>query len=358
VADRLGIPLYVLDLSDAFSPIIDYFVAEYARGRTPNPCVLCNSRIKFGRLIAQADQIGAKYVATGHYARTLKMGTGTFFANRASPGSALASDNDAKKEPVPIFIARAANVAKDQSYALFAIARENLGRILLPIGEVADKAAVRQRARDLGLNVHDKPDSQEICFVPDDDHVVFLRRRLEGKRNGLTIDHCPLPIEEGSLAVASEWSMVNGQWSMDHQKVSPFSPGNIINSSGKVLGRHEGFAGFTIGQRHGLRVGGLAAPHYVTRIDPGSGDVTIGPREETLSRHLRASAANWHADVPDEFDAIVQVRYNHRGAAGHVRRTSPDGFEAQFREPVAAITPGQAAVVYDGDRLLGGAWID
>jgi tRNA-uridine 2-sulfurtransferase len=292
VADRLGIALYVLDLSDEFQPIIDYFTAEYSRGRTPNPCIHCNSRIKFGRLIRHADQLGARYVATGHYARMIQ--------SQGQPA-----------------IARATNVAKDQSYALFAISRQNLGRMLLLIGEIADKQAVRGQARELGLNVHDKPDSQEICFVADDDYGALLRQR------------CPDAIKAG----------------------------NIVDSSGKVLGRHEGFTDFTIGQRHGLRVGGLKEPYYVTRIDAATGDVTIGPRSETLSSHLRAAGANWHADTAAEFEAIVQIRYNHRGAPARVRRTGEDAFEAEFHEPVWSVTPGQAAVIYDGDRMLGGGWI-
>lgn len=292
VADRLGIPLYVVNLGDEFAPIIDYFVAEYAVGRTPNPCVLCNSRIKFGRLLHQADQLGARYVATGHYAQMVDAG--------GSPA-----------------IARACNVAKDQSYALFAIARAGLGRMMLPIGEIADKQTVRDIARELGLNVHDKPDSQEICFVADDDYAGFVRGRA------------PESVKAGS----------------------------IVDSSGKVMGRHDGFTNFTIGQRHGLKVGGLREPHYVTRIDAASGDVTIGPRAETMSSYLRAADATWHAETAGEFEAIVQIRYNHRGAPARVRRCGDDAFEVDFHEPVSSITPGQAAVVYDGQRLVGGGWI-
>ena len=293
VADQLGIALYVLNLGDIFGRIVDDFVAEYARGRTPNPCIHCNSRIKFGRLIEQADLVGARYVATGHYARIV----------------------DPPQGPA---IARARHAGKDQSYALFAIERRNLPRMLLPIGDFEDKAAVRQMARELNLNVHDKPDSQEICFAPDDDYVSLLRQR------------CPEALKGGRL----------------------------VDSSGKVLGAHDGFAAFTVGQRHGLRVGGLKSPYYVTRIDPLSGDVTIGPREETFSRHLRAGRANWQCDASDEFEALVQIRYNHRGAPARVRRTGPDAFEAEFHEPVSAVTPGQAAVVYRGDMLIGGGWIE
>jgi len=292
VAEGLGIDLYVLDLADAFEPIIEDFVAEYARGRTPNPCIHCNRRIKFGRLIERADSLGIPYVATGHHARV----------------------GDTPDGPA-IFRGRASE--KDQSYALFEVPRERLGRVRLPIGEIDDKEQVRRAARSLGLTVHDKPDSQEICFVPDDDYVALLRRR------------CPEALR----------------------------PGEIVNSAGEVLGMHSGYAQFTIGQRRGLGVA-MGVPMYVTAIDPATARVTIGPREQTLSRRLRAAKATWHADVPVEFDATVQVRYNHRGQRGRVRLTGEGAFEVQFAEDVHAVTPGQAAVCYDGDRLLGGGWIE
>jgi tRNA-specific 2-thiouridylase len=292
VACRLGIDLFVLDLADAFESIIEDFVAEYAGGRTPNPCIHCNARIKFGGLLERADSLGIRHVATGHYARIAR------FDGRPA-------------------IARAASRAKDQSYALFAVAGASLDRILLPIGDVADKDRVRQVARSLGLSIHDRPESQEICFVGDGDYVSLLRaRRPEALRAG-----------------------------------------EIVDSSGRVVGRHDGYARFTVGQRRGL---GVAAgePVYVTRIDPAAARVTIGPREETISRHLTASGANWHLPVAESFRAIVQIRYNHDGAAGRVDVTGADSFRVTFDEPVMAVTPGQAAVVYDGDRLLGGGWID
>ena len=292
VAEALGIHLYVLNLADEFEPIIDYFLAEYARGRTPNPCIHCNALIKFGRLVRQADSLGIDYVATGHHARRVEFGGAPAFA-------------------------RARATAKDQSYALFAVARETLGRVLLPIGEVDDKQQVRRIARDLGLDVHDKPDSQEICFVPNDDYVALLRERLP----------------------------------------DALRSGEIVDSGGRVLGHHDGYARFTIGQRRGVRVA-AGEPMYVTHIDPAGARVTIGPRQEVMTRRLRAAAANWHCDVPDEFDAAVQIRYNHRGQPGRVRRIAADAFEVEFAEDVSAVTPGQAAVVYDGDRLLGGGWIE
>ena len=288
VADALGIDLFVLDASREFARIIDYFVGEYALGRTPNPCIHCNTVVKFDRLVARANDLGIRYVATGHHARIV--------------GGA---------------IYRAPH--KDQSYALFGIARELLGRILLPIGEVAEKAQVRRMAAELRLPVADKPDSQEICFVPGS-YVELLRRR--------------------------------------HPRALKAGP--IVDTRGNVLGRHEGVGRFTVGQRRGLGVA-TGVPMYVTAIDPATATVTIGTREEVLAAGLVASGANWHVGPPPagaEFDAIVQIRYNHAGAPGRVRITGPETFEVRFDQPVAAVTPGQAAVVYQADRLLGGGWID
>lgn len=292
VADALGIDLQLLNLADVFERIIDDFAAEYSRGRTPNPCVHCNSLIKFGRLIEHADSLGARYVATGHHARIVN------YDGRPA-------------------IARGKARGKDQSYALFGIDRRRLRRILLPVGEADGKDRVRRLARELGLDVHDKPDSQEICFVSDDDYARVLADRAPEALRG----------------------------------------GNIVDSSGQVLGTHAGYGRFTIGQRKGLRVA-AGVPMYVTRIDPATATVTIGPREQVMSRRLTASRANWHCDVAGEFDAVVQVRYNHAGAAGTVRIISPETFEVEFEDDVSAVTPGQAAVVYRGDRLLGGGWID
>jgi tRNA-specific 2-thiouridylase len=293
VAEKLGFPLRVLNLQEEFSRIIDYFTAEYTAGRTPNPCIHCNTLLKFGRLVELADSLGIDYVATGHHARR------TEFAGKS-------------------VVARAVDVAKDQSYALFGVAAENVKKILLPIGELPDKQAVRAKAEALGLDVHDKPDSQEICFVPDDDYVALLA------------DRAPEALK----------------------------PGRIVNTAGEELGRHDGYARFTIGQRRGLKVA-AGVPMYVTRIDPATGDVTLGTREESCSRRLTAGRANWH--VPPEkteFDAVVQIRYNHRGAPARVQILDEQSFAVEFTEPVHAITPGQAAVVYQNDVVLGGGWIE
>ena len=292
-AHSLGIHLHVLDLRKEFTWVIDYFTTEYAQGRTPNPCVYCNRLMKFGKLVEFADSLGAENFATGHYARVVK-----------GDGKTL--------------LARAKSRQKDQVYALFYISPEVVPRIVLPLGEFSGKPEVRRRAEQLGLDAHSKPDSQEVCFIPDDDYVAFL------------------------------------------EKISPqiMTPGRIINTSGEQLGTHEGFARFTIGQRRGLRVA-AGVPMYVTRIDPVSGDVTLGTRQEVCGTKLTASKANWHAKPDcDEFDATVQIRYNHRGAPARVKITGEQKFDVEFLEPVHAITPGQAAVVFDGDILLGGGWIE
>jgi tRNA-specific 2-thiouridylase len=320
VAAKLGIDLHVLDVADAFAPIIDEFVAEYVAGRTPNPCVRCNRLIKFGKLMDVADQVGARYVATGHHARVLPVADCQLPIEEGTPPTGSPSDNGQwAMGDGQFLLARARARRKDQSYALFDIPRERLSRILLPIGEVDDKAEVRRRARELGLAVHDKPDSQEVCFVPDDDYVELLRRRAP----------------------------------------RALRPGPIRDATGRQVGRHEGYARYTIGQRRGLGVA-AGVPMYVTAIDPAEATVTIGPREAVMGARLRAARANWHATVPVEFDAMVQIRYLHSGAAARVRVTGEATFEVEFAEPVLAITPGQAVVAYDaGNRyVLGGGWIE
>jgi tRNA-specific 2-thiouridylase len=293
VANTLGIDLHVLDLGEAFGEIIDYFVAEYTAGRTPNPCIHCNMRLKFGRLADLATQLGIEHLATGHHARVVHR----------------------DGEPA---IARAKALGKDQSYALFGVRPDVLGRMVLPIGEIDDKARVRDMAKDLGLAVHDKPDSQEICFVADDDYTQLLAERSPQALRG----------------------------------------GRIVNTAGEVLGEHEGYGRFTIGQRRGLGVA-AGVPMYVVAIDPASGDVTLGTREEACGTDLQASGAVWHHyPAAAEFEAVVQIRYNHRGCPARVRVAEDGSFSAEFAEPVHAITPGQAAVVYDGETLLGGGWIE
>jgi len=318
VADALGIPLIEIDARDALEELQKTFGAEYARGRTPNPCVLCNADIKFAALLAQAHVLGFAQVATGHYARTGK------HAGRAA-------------------LFRAAVREKDQSYALHRLSADVLRCVVLPLGNVRGKTDVRRWARALGLPVHDKADSQEVCFVPDDDYVAWLAA------------HRP----------------------------DALTPGPIVDAAGTELGRHAGYSRYTVGQRRGLGVA-VGEPLYVTAIDAATATVTVGRRSEAAGRNLRATDVNWQCPPPAEpFEATVQVRYNHAGAAATVRPifhvedsdrrdapgppgggasggdpAGPAAFEADFHEPVHAIAPGQAAVVYVGDRLLGGGWID
>ncbi len=272
VAVRLGIPFHVLNFQGPFDRLIDHFVAEYNRGRTPNPCIRCNSELKFGRLVEYADAIGAEAVATGHYARIVETPAGPRLARGADP-------------------------AKDQSYVLFAVSPATVGRMVLPLGEWT-KDRVRAKAAELGLAVADKPDSQEICFVPDDDYAALVRRRTPGA----------------------------------------VRPGEVLDAAGMAIGTHPGHQHFTIGQRRGL---GIAAgsPVYVTAIDPVANTVTVGPAEALLRGELTCSNVNWLIDcerasgekqsaVSDEQSAIgdqgaritalVKVRYRAEAALATV----------------------------------------
>jgi tRNA-specific 2-thiouridylase len=295
VAGRLGIPFYALNFQPDFERIIDYFVDEYARARTPNPCVICNTQLKFGKLLRYADMLDAEFVATGHYARILR-------------------------DHARVRLARAVNQAKDQSYVLFGIRREDVGRCLFPLGEIADKATVRRLAVDLGLHVYDKADSQEICFVPDDDYKPLVRARRPATQR----------------------------------------PGEVRDATGQVLGTHAGVANYTIGQRRGLGIA-TGQPIYVTRLDVASNTVMVGPREELLSCGLIAENVNWLADTPADGaprPATIKIRHMHTPAAGTITPLSSGAVEVQFDQPQPAVTPGQAAVFYDDEVVLGGGWIE
>ncbi len=292
IAARLGVDFLTHDAGAAMERIKDAFCRAYENGRTPNPCILCNQWLKFGALFELADSIGAYFVATGHYARIV----------RGDGGAALY---------------RAAARDKDQSYALFGAARQRLERMCFPLGDCVGKTQTRAIVKEAGLVVHDKPDSQEICFVPDDDYRTLLAKRAE----------------------------------------RALRPGPILDIDGCVLGTHNGYGMFTIGQRRGVRVA-AAEPLYVCAIDPAACSITIAPRRFLYSKGLIAEQVNWLADLPETFRCTVQIRYNDRGAAALVRRTAPDQIEVLFDQPAFAVTPGQAAVLYDGDKLLGGGWID
>jgi tRNA-specific 2-thiouridylase len=308
VAAKLDIPLYVCNFKKDFGRIIDYFVDEYASGRTPNPCVRCNDWLKFGKLHEYAQQIGADFVASGHYARVDRSG-------------------DSPK------LLRGLDDAKDQSYVLFGAPRDRLREMLLPIGEYATKAEVRAIAEKYDLPVFDKPDSQEICFVPDNDYAGLVERRRPELR----------------------------------------VKGKILDQGGEIVGEHDGHHRFTLGQRRGL---GVAAgkPIYVVGKDPQANTITVGDNSELMSTRCGAREANWLVDesrFSDWSPVLAQHRYNSDPVPARVRicahedAETPSGragtFECVFDEPQRAVTPGQALALYDLERpeiVLGGGWID
>lgn len=294
VADRLDIPFYALDFESDFARIKDRFADEYLAGRTPNPCVLCNVWLKFGKLWSYGKQVGADFVATGHYARILP------------------DDNGQPR------VARAVDPSKDQSYVLYGLRRELLKHVLLPIGGYR-KDEIRALARERNLPVHDKPDSQEICFIPDDDYLRFVRDR-KGNRE---------------------------------------TAGPIVTTDGTTLGTHEGIEGFTIGQRRGLGVAATGTPRYVVDIEPATKTVTIGPREALERPGLVARDFNWQGEVPSVPHAcLAQIRARHRAVPATVFPPEGDTVTVQFETPQAAVTAGQVVTLYDGDVVLGGGWID
>lgn len=296
VADKLGIPYYVLNFRDLFQQtVVDYFIAEYAAGRTPNPCIACNRRVKFAGLLQKALALGAEYVATGHYAR-------------------IGYD-----EALGRFLLRkGVDHTKDQSYALYHLNQHTLKHFLMPLGGYT-KVETRRLAREFGLAVADKPDSQEICFVPDDDYQAFL----------------------GEKAPAS------------------LKPGDIIDTHGNVVGRHKGLPLYTVGQRKGL---GLAAgrPFYVVALDAERNQVVVGDNADVFASGLIAGDLNLIAfdTLPARFSASVKIRYGAREAPAVLTLLGDGQVRIIFESPQRAITPGQSAVFYEGDIVLGGGIIN
>jgi len=314
VADRLGIPFYAINLDRDFGRIIDYFVAEYTAGRTPNPCVQCNNWIKFGKLFDYADGIGAEFVATGHYARVASRELRVASADEAS----RAVPEPGRGTPA---LLRGLDASKDQSYVLFGVKRELLGRMLLPVGEF-EKPAIRRMAAQLGLNVAEKKDSQEICFVTRGRYDEFVRQRRAATGDG----------ED--------------------------TAGEYVLTDGSVVGRHGGIEGFTVGQRKGLGVA-FGEPKFVVRIERESRRVVLGDRQELGRSELTAANCNWlvdAADVPPRCE--VQIRYNAPAASANVAIDHDGRLHVQFDAPQFGVAPGQAAVCFDAERVLGGGWIE
>ena len=294
VAYKLGIPHHVIDLRDVFArTIIADFYREYSEGRTPNPCVQCNKYIKFDILWGRARELGADFLATGHHAR-------------------IETDNSGK-----YLLKKGKDRQKDQSYFLCQLKQEQLGRTLFPIGNLT-KDIVRQIAREMGLPVAARPESQEICFIPDDNHAAFLQ------------NYAPIPIESGP----------------------------IIDREGKVLGEHRGIMFYTIGQRKGL---GLTAarPLYVTAIEPERNAIVVGSKEQTYADELVADNLNWIAGVRPEqpINVKARVRYRHPEAEAIITPQDNNTVYVKFAEPQMAITTGQAVAFYDGDNVIGGGTI-
>jgi tRNA-specific 2-thiouridylase len=298
VAGMLDIPFYVLNFQEDFGRVIDYFVGEYNRGRTPNPCVRCNDWLKFGRLAKYAEAVGADFVASGHYAR---IGVDPATGKRA--------------------LLRGLDHRKDQSYVLFGMNERTIEHTLLPIGWF-EKPAVRAIAEELKLPVFNKPDSQEICFVPNQDYAGLVQRRSP----------------------------------------ESFSSGELVTSDGRVVGTHPGHQHFTIGQRKGVGVA-FGRPIYVVDIDPNENRVTLGERDELLKPALIAHQINLLGDRLRAAGAVglrcsAKIRYNHDPQPALAVLTGADEIRVRFDMPQSAITPGQAVVLYDGDVVLGGGWID
>lgn len=293
VCHRLGIPFYLMDEAGEFQQhVIRYFAEEYKAGRTPNPCVMCNQHLKFGRLIHRADQLGAAYVATGHYARL-------------------------ERQNGRVLLRRGRDLRKDQSYFLFSLRQDQLARALFPLGELT-KDESRGVARQCRLKTAEKEESMEICFVPDNDYGRFL--------------------QQANLA-------------QKHR-------GEIVDLQGRVLGHHDGIEFYTIGQRKGLGVAS-SRPLYVVDLDAANNRVIVGEASALLREEFTVERCNWIAfdKPPSAFEATVKIRYNHPGTAATIEPQANGRVRVRLHEPQRAVTPGQAAVFYQDDLVLGGGWI-
>ena len=295
VAERLEIPYYVMNFKKEFKEnVMDYFVQEYIDGRTPNPCIACNRFVKWESLLRRSLDIGADYIATGHYARIAKLPNGRYALKKS------------------------ATAAKDQTYALYNLTQEQLSHTLMPVGEYT-KDEIRAMAEEIGLVVAHKPDSQEICFIPDHDYAKFIEENS---------GHCP-------------------------------GEGNFVDKYGNILGRHKGITHYTVGQRKGLNLS-MGHPVFVTAIRPETNEVVIGENEDVFSGKVICNKLNWMA-IPglagNTMHVTAKIRYSHKGAPCEIREIGPDQVECTFEEPQRAATPGQAVVFYDGDYVVGGGTI-
>lgn len=296
IAVKLGFPHYILDIREEFGEsVIDYFVDEYLAGRTPNPCVMCNTHIKWDALLARADKMDCEFIATGHYAKI-------------------------RPEGDRYVISKGKDQNKDQSYVLWGVSQSSLSRTMFPMGEY-HKTEIRDMALEMGFdNLVKKPESYEICFIPDNDYHGFLNRRvpeLEGKVNG----------------------------------------GDFVLADGTVVGQHKGYPYYTIGQRKGLIP--MTEAYYVTKIDADSNTVTIGLADELQGQRMEVKKLNLqkYDRIPADLQAMTKIRYKDPGALSTVNQLGDDLVEVVFADPVRSITPGQSAVFYEADDVVGGGWI-
>ena len=295
VAEQLGIPYYVMNFKEEFKcRVMDYFVEEYLRGRTPNPCIACNRYVKWEALLQRSLGIGADYIATGHYARIDRLPSGRFAIRNSVSG------------------------AKDQTYALYSLTQQQLSHTLMPIGSYT-KEEIRGIAEAAGLSVAHKPDSQEICFVPDDDYAGFIDRAAGARVPG---------------------------------------PGRFVDREGNVLGTHRGITHYTVGQRRGLGLP-MGERVFVTQIRPETNEVVIGRNEDIFTRTVVCDRVNFMAveDLTSPARVLARIRYNHKGEYGRIEKLSGGRILCTFGQPVRAATGGQAIVFYDGEYVLGGGTI-
>jgi len=293
VCHKLGIPYYLIDEAEQFqTKVIQYFADEYKAGRTPNPCVMCNQNLKFGRLIDRADQLGAEFIATGHFARL-------------------------ERRDDRVLLKRGRDLKKDQSYFLFSLRQDQLARAMFPLGEKT-KSDTREVARHCNLKTADKEESMEICFVPDNDYGKFLQQA----------------------------------------KLAEKHRGEIVDEQGKLLGHHDGIEFYTIGQRRGLGVSS-AQPLYVIELDAANNRVVVGDEAALARDEFTVDRCNWipFASPPRSLEVTAKIRYNHPGTAATVMPLGNDKAKVKLHAPARAITPGQAAVFYQDEVVIGGGWI-